>query len=68
MFLARRPDDKALGVGPDLALSAGMIQTTSRLSRGARLRRERPLWPYVVVVVLSVVVLGAVFLLNHPSP
>jgi hypothetical protein len=35
-----------------------MIQTTNRLSRGARLRRSRPAWIYGVVVLAGVVLLG----------
>lgn len=54
----------ALGARPALALSAGMIQFTSRLSRGARLRRERPLWPYGLAVVMVIVVVGAFWLLK----
>lgn len=53
-----------LGERSALALSAGMIQFTSRLSRGARLRRERPLWPYGLAAVMVIVVLGAVWLLT----
>ena len=41
-----------------------MIQTTSRLSPGARLRRERPLLPYGLAVVVVIVVLGAVWFLK----
>ncbi|HQP21663.1 MAG TPA: hypothetical protein PLG07_15260 [Phenylobacterium sp.] len=35
-----------------------MIQSTTRLSRGARLRRPRPVWIYGVVVLTGVVLLG----------
>lgn len=39
-----------------------MIQTTNRLSRGARLRRSRPLWLYGAVAVSVLVVVLIVFL------
>jgi hypothetical protein len=42
-----------------------MIQTTSRLSRGARLRRAKPVWLYGVVVVVGIVLLGVFVVLKH---
>jgi hypothetical protein len=42
-----------------------MIQTTSRLSRGARLRRAKPVWLYGVAVTVTVVLLGALVVLTH---
>jgi hypothetical protein len=42
-----------------------MIQTTSRLSRGARLRRGKPVWLYGVAVTVAVVLLGALVVLKH---
>jgi hypothetical protein len=40
-----------------------MIQTTTRLSRGARLRRGAPIWIYAVLVVsgLAAALLLAIF-------
>jgi hypothetical protein len=37
---------RSLGLQPSLGFNAPMIQTTSRLSRGARLRRGVPMWLY----------------------
>jgi hypothetical protein len=45
---------------------ASMIQSTTRLSRGARLRRPRPVWIYGVIVLAGVVLLG-LGLLNFKS-
>lgn len=42
-----------------------MIQTTSRLSRGARLRRAKPVWLYGVAVTVGAALLGALILLRH---
>jgi hypothetical protein len=42
-----------------------MIQTTNRLSRGARLRRAKPVWLYGIAVAVSVVVLAALLVLKH---
>jgi uncharacterized integral membrane protein len=39
-----------------------MIQSTSRLSRGARQRRAKPWWP-IIIVALGVALLGALLLL-----
>ncbi len=35
-----------------------MIQLTTRLSRGARLRRTRPVWIYGMIVLAGIVVCG----------
>jgi hypothetical protein len=35
-----------------------MIQSTTRLSRGARLRRTRPVWIYGVIVLAGIAVCG----------
>jgi hypothetical protein len=48
-----------------MAFKGRMIQTTNRLSRGARLRRARPVWLYGVVVTLGVVLLGVFLVLKH---
>jgi hypothetical protein len=42
-----------------------MIQTTSRLSRGARLRRAKPVWLYAVAVVAFAVLLGVFLMMKH---
>ncbi len=43
-----------------------MIQSTTRLSRGARLRRARPVWIYGLVVLAAVVVVGLALLALKP--
>jgi hypothetical protein len=35
-----------------------MIQSTTRLSRGARLRRTRPVWIYGVMVLAGIALCG----------
>jgi hypothetical protein len=42
-----------------------MIQTTRRLSRGARLRRAKPVWLYGVAVMVTVVLVSALVVLTH---
>jgi hypothetical protein len=42
-----------------------MIQTTNRLSRGARLRRAKPVWLYGVAVMVTVVLVSALVVLTH---
>jgi hypothetical protein len=54
-----------LGFSRRQPLSAGMIQTTSRLSRGARLRRAKPVWLYGVAVMVTVVLVSALVVLTH---
>lgn len=46
-------------------LSELMIQTTNRLSRGARLRRGSPMWKWIVLVGFGLVVCGLGLFLNH---
>jgi hypothetical protein len=41
-----------------------MIQSTNRLSRGARLRRAQPLWFYGVVAALGVLAVGSFIFLK----
>lgn len=41
-----------------MASKGKMIQTTTRLSRGARLRRSRPVWIYGVAVLVAVALVG----------
>lgn len=40
------PSARPLGLQPSFGFNTLMIQTTSRLSRGARLRRGVPIWVY----------------------
>jgi hypothetical protein len=40
-----------------------MIQSTTRLSRGARLRRRRSLWVYGVITLVGVVLGGLALLI-----
>jgi hypothetical protein len=47
-----------LGAPGDIGFNSRMIQSTSRLSRGARLRRPRPVWIYGVVVLAGIAVCG----------
>jgi hypothetical protein len=42
-----------------------MIQTTSRLSRGARLRRAKPMWLYGVAGMVTVVLVSALVVLTR---
>jgi hypothetical protein len=42
-----------------------MIQTTSRLSRGARLRRRRPFWVYGLMVLAGGSLRGLALFLRH---
>jgi hypothetical protein len=42
-----------------------MIQTTSRLSRGARMRRGLPIWIYAFLVVGGLVAAGLLMILRH---
>jgi hypothetical protein len=42
-----------------------VIQTTNRLSRGARLRRAKPLWLYGVAVVVFAVLLAVFVVLKY---
>ena len=48
----------SLGASSPLAFNDGMIQSTTRLSRGARLRRPRPVGIYGVMVIAGVVLFG----------
>lgn len=43
-----------------------MIQSTNRLSRGARLRRPRPVWIYGVIALAGVAVCVIVAVLLKP--
>lgn len=47
-----------LGASDLVASKDIMIQTTTRLSRGARRRRARPVWIYGVAVLAGVVLVG----------
>ena len=49
-----------------MALDGGMIQSTTRLSRGARMRRPRPVWIYGALVLAVVVLLGLGLLVLRP--
>jgi hypothetical protein len=42
-----------------------MIQSTTRLSRGARLRRGRPFWIYGVIALAGVSLCGLLLVLKH---
>jgi hypothetical protein len=42
-----------------------MIQTTSRLSRGARRRRAQPGWLYRAALAVGIVLLGVFVVLKH---
>jgi len=49
-----------------MASNGGMIQSTTRLSRGARLRRPRPVWIYGVIVLAGVILFGLGLLVFKP--
>jgi hypothetical protein len=52
-----------------LILIVARHQTASRLSRGARLRRARPVWLYGVLMVAGLVLLGALIEMSaEPMP
>jgi hypothetical protein len=55
---ARAARDPHLGAPDHIASKGGMIQSTTRLSRGARLRRPRPVWLYGVIILAGVVLGG----------
>jgi hypothetical protein len=55
-----------LGVADHIASNGDMIQSTTRLSRGARLRRPRPVWLYGVIILAGVVLGGLGLLIFKP--
>ena len=48
----------SLGVADHIGSKGWMIQSTTRLSRGARLRRPRPMWIYGVIVLAGLAMVG----------
>ncbi|MEH6759513.1 MAG: hypothetical protein V7676_18730, partial [Parasphingorhabdus sp.] len=55
-----------LGAWGRMSSNGRMIQSTTRLSRGARLRRSRPVWIYGATVLAVVVLLGLGLLVFRP--
>jgi hypothetical protein len=53
-----------LGANLRFGSNAPMIETTTRLSRGGRLRRGQPLWPYGLII-SGLALVGLLVLLKH---